>query len=38
MGHELKKSTGLDSVEKFVDAMKRMREDAESALKESADA
>jgi len=37
MGHEPWKSTGLDSVEKFVDAMKRTREDAESALKRAAD-
>jgi len=29
--------TGLDSVEKFVDAMKRTREDVESALKKAAD-
>ena len=37
MGHEPRKSTGLDSVEKFVDVMKRTREDAESALKRAAD-
>jgi len=37
MGHEPRKSTGLDSVEKFVDTMKRTREDAESALKRAAD-
>ena len=37
MGHEPQKMTGLDSVEKFVDAMKRTREDVESALKKAAD-
>src|SRR5882757_3964357 len=37
MGHKPRKSTGLDSVEKFVDAMKRTREDAEPALKRAAD-
>src|SRR5882762_6761474 len=37
MGHEPQKMTGLDSVEKFMDAMKRTREDAESALKRVAD-
>jgi len=37
MGHEPRKSTRLDSVEKFVDTMKRTREDAESALKRVAD-
>jgi len=37
MGHEMKKTTGLDSVEKFVEAMKRTREDVESALKKAAE-
>jgi len=37
MGHKPRKTTGLDSVEKFVDVMKRTREDVESALKRAAD-
>jgi len=35
MGHEPQKTTGLDSVEKFIEAMKRTREDAESALRKA---
>ena len=37
MGHEPRRMTGLYSVEKFVEVMKRMREDAESALKKAAE-
>src|SRR5882762_5045114 len=37
MGHEPRKTTGLDLVEKFIDAMKRTREDVESALKKVAE-
>src|SRR5882762_600232 len=37
MGHEPQKMTGLESIEKFVEAMKRTREDVESTLKKVAD-
>src|SRR5882762_3308185 len=37
MGHEPRKNMGIELVEKFVDAMKRVREDAESALKKAAE-
>ena len=37
MGHEPRRTMGLDSVEKFIDVMKRMREDVESVLKRVAD-
>src|SRR5882724_7089686 len=37
MGHEPRSRTKVESVEKFLDGMKRTREDAESALKRAAE-
>jgi len=37
MGHELRSKTSVELVERFLDGMKRTREDAESALKRAAD-
>ena len=37
MGHELRSKTRVELVERFLDGMKRTREDAESALKRAAD-
>ena len=37
MGHEPRSRTKIESVERFLDGMKRTREDAESALKRAAE-
>jgi len=37
MGHEPRSRTKVESVEKFLDGMKRTREDAKSALKRAGD-
>ena len=37
MGHELRSRTKVESVERFLDGMKRTREDVESPLKRAAD-